>query len=220
MLRNFLIVAVFFLKASLIVAQNENNQQISSAKTAYHRGVYEIELNATPTEQNPYYDISLKVTFTRSDGSRATVDGFYDGGTRYRARAYCNLVGEWQWRSTSNNPGLDNQQGTFEVLPSDFRGKLRIHPDDPYQFVYDNGEWFLHIGDTGYRYVVPTEPHWKVYIDQAAEMGTTKIRTWFAMSRGEVDELLMPNGRDLSLFVWKEIEHRLLYALEIYPQII
>ncbi|MEM6844896.1 MAG: DUF5060 domain-containing protein [Bacteroidota bacterium] len=219
-LRDFLVIVIFFLKASLVVAQNENNQQISSTKIAHHRGVYEVIFNALPTKQNPYYDISLKVTFTRPDGSLATVDGFYDGGTRYRARAYCDQTGKWQWQSKSNNSGLDNQQGTFEVLPSDFRGKLRIHSDDPYQFAYDNGEWFLHIGDTGYRYVVPTEPHWKDYIDQAAEMGATKIRTWFAMSRGEVNELLMPNRHDLSLFVWKEIEHRLQYALEKYPQII
>ena len=215
---HFLTLFIFLL-TNFAVAQSSSPVRFSSGHQAFQRGVYEIALNASPVEQNPYYDIALKITFTRPDGSEATVDGFYDGGINYRARAYCDTEGEWQWRSTSNNPGLDNRRGTFTVRPSDFRGKLRIHPDDPYQFAYDNGAWFLHIGDTGYRYVVPTEPHWKAYIDQAAEMGATKVRTWFAMSRGEIDALLMPNGRDLSLFVWKEIENRLRYALENHPQI-
>jgi hypothetical protein len=220
---NFLVCNTLILLVLLttsLPAQDRFLSPISTGKQAYHWGVYEIGLNASPVEQNPYYDIDLKVTFTRPDGSEVTVDGFYDGGISYRARAYCDTEGEWQWQSASNNPGLDKRRGTFTVLQSDFRGKLRVHPDDPYQFAYDNGDWFLHIGDTGYRYVVPTEPHWKEYIDQAAEMGATKVRTWFAMSRGQVDELLMPNGRDLSLFVWKEIEHRLRYALENHPQII
>ncbi len=219
MKRHFLTLLIFLL-TNFAVAQSSSPVHISHGHQAYQRGVYEIALNASPVEQNPYYDITLKVTFTRPDGSEVTVDGFYDGGISYRARAYCDTEGEWQWRSTSNNQGLNNRQGTFTVRSSDFRGKLRIHPDDPYQFAYDNGAWFLHIGDTGYRYVVPTEPHWKAYIDQAAEMGATKVRTWFAMSRGEINELLMPNGRDLSLFVWKEIESRLRYALENHPQII
>ena len=214
---------ITFLSLLIVInlsAQSQPLERISTGEQSYHRGVYEIVLNASLVEANPYYDIDLKVTFTRPDGSEVTVNGFYDGGISYLARAYCDTEGEWQWQSASNNPGLDNQQGKFTVLPSDFRGKLRINPDDPYQFAYDNGDWFLHIGDTGYRYVVPTEPHWKEYIDQAAEMGATKVRTWFAMSRGDIDELLMPNGRDLSLFVWKEIEHRLRYALDNHPHII
>jgi hypothetical protein len=42
--------------------------------------------------------------------------------------------------------------------------------------MYDNGEWFLHIGDTGYRYVVDTEPEWQRYLDQAVTvMAATKV---------------------------------------------
>jgi hypothetical protein len=68
----------------------------------------------------------------------------------------------------------------------------------------------LHIGDTGYRFVVASEPCWQEYIDQAAEMGATKIRTWFAMDRGTVDALFTANGKDPALFYWKEIERRIL----------
>ena len=168
---------------------------------------------------NPYYDVTLKVTFTRPDGSAVTVDGFYDGGASFNARAYCDTPGAWQWTSSSNNRGLNRKSGTFQVLPSELKGKLRVHPEDPYQFAYDNGDWFLHIGDTGYRFVVASEPHWQEYIDQAAEMGATKIRTWFALDRGKVDALFTANGHDLSLFYWKEIERRLLYTLRHHPEV-
>ena len=187
--------------------------------TALHRGIYEVTLQATGEVGNPYYDVTLEVTFTRPDKSAVVVDGFYDGGASFNARAYCDTPGGWQWTSSSDNPGLDGKSGTFEVVPSELKGKLRVHPNDPYQFAYDNGDWFLHIGDTGYRFLVPSEPHWQEYIDQAAEMGATKIRAWFAMDRGNVDALFTANGRDLSLFYWKEIERRMLYTLEHHPAV-
>ncbi len=63
------------------------------------------------------------------------------------------------------------------------KGKLRGHRIDSYQFQYDNGDWFLHIGDTGYRYVVDTEPEWKAYIDQAVRiLRATKVRDVFLMT--------------------------------------
>nr|WKN39017.1 DUF5060 domain-containing protein [Tunicatimonas sp. TK19036] len=187
---------------------------------ALHRGIYELTLNTTGEAGNPYYKITFAVTFTRPDGSAVVAEGFFDGGNAFKVRAYCDTPGTWKWASSSNNVGLDGKSGTFEVVPSDLKGKLRQHPDDPYQFAYDNGDWFLHIGDTGYRFVVASEPYWKEYIDQAVEMGATKIRTWFAMDRGKVDALFTANGRDLSLFYWKEIERRILYTLRKHPDIV
>ena len=143
--------------------------------------------------------------------------------------------------STSSSTGSsagdtgNNGTGSFDGR----RGKLRLHAHDHFQFQYDTGEWFLHVGDTGYRYaasawvfsvhqwrfwkeglvfkfdcvarateetqevqdnrhtntrhvlivftwnnvffryVIPGEPQWQQYIDQAAAQGFTKIRTWF-----------------------------------------
>ncbi|WPP50605.1 DUF5060 domain-containing protein [Catalinimonas niigatensis] len=208
----FLIILHPFALAQSVLSQNTSY--------ALERGIYEVTLNASPTEDNPYYDIQCTVTFSKPDGTKVKVNGFFDGGSSFKARAYCEQPGQWQWQSASNNQGLDSQEGRFEVLPSDLKGKLRIHPEDPHQFAYDNGDWFLHIGDTGYRFVVASEPHWQAYIDQASEMGATKVRTWFAMDRGKVNSLFTHNGRDLSLFYWKEIETRILYTLEHHPHMV
>ncbi len=185
-------------------------------EAAPHRGVYEVVLRPPG---RPAPGAALRVAFTRPDGSTATVDGFYDGDGVFRARAYADQVGAWTWRVASGPPGLPGQTGRFAVAPSALKGKLRIHPDDPYQFAYDNGAWFLHLGDTGYRYVVASEPHWQPYIDQAAEMGATKVRVWFAQARGSVEALFTPDRSALNLPYWQEIDRRIRYALERHPEV-
>jgi hypothetical protein len=183
------------------------------------RGVYEIVLTASPGRGNPYFDAALRVTLTRPDSSQVTVDGFYDGGLSFKARAYCDSVGRWSWRSAAANPSLAGKSGSFRVVPSALKGKLRRHPRDPRQFAYDNGQWFLHIGDTGYRYVTATEPKWQEYIDQAAQMGATKIRTWFCQARSDVQVLFADDRTALNLPYWQEIDRRVTYALEHHPHV-
>jgi hypothetical protein len=119
----------------------------------------------------------------------------------------------------ANRPDLDGKSGEFEVQPSELPGKLRKHPQDPRQFAYDDGQWFLHLGDTGYRYVTATEPLWQQYIDEAAQVGFNKIRTWFCSGRHDVAALFAKDRQGLDLAYWDEIERRLVYALEKYPHI-
>lgn len=190
------------------------------ASGALHRGVYEIALTASPNCADPWFGVDLQVIFTRPDESEVEVDGFYDGEGVFRARAYCDAVGIWSWRAVSGDVGLHGQSGSFTVGDSSLKGKLRKHPDDPYQFAYDSGEWFLHIGDTGYRYVADIEPEWQAYIDQAAVTGMTKIRTWFCQGRGDVQILFDDDRRGLNLPYWQEIDRRMSYALEHHPQVI
>ncbi|MBI1388198.1 MAG: DUF5060 domain-containing protein [bacterium] len=183
-------------------------------------GVFEITLNAAPGERNPFFDVELQVRFTRPDQTVAVTDGFYDGGEAFKARAYCNQTGEWKWRTVSNLDALNGRSGSFKVARSSLKGKLKKHPDDPRQFAYDNGEWFLHIGDTGYRYVTDTEPEWQAYIDQAAEAGFSKIRTWFCRGRGDVQALFTESRDGMDLPYWREIDRRMTYALNHHPGVI
>ena len=185
-----------------------------------HRGYFELSLESTAQIGNPFTDVELKVVFERPNGSEVPVEGFYDGQRIFRARAYCDTVGRWRWRCSSNVKDLDGRRGEFEVRASSLPGKLRLHGQDPRQFAYDNGQWFLHIGDTGYRYVTQTEPKWRQYIDQAAKMGATKIRTWFCQARSDVQVLFSEGRSRLNLSYWQEIDKRLIYAFEKHPEII
>ena len=185
-----------------------------------HRGFSEVSLEVSDKVINPYMDVKFGVVFERPDRSKVVVDGFYDGENTFKARAYCDMVGGWNWRSFSNIEDLNKKSGAFAVKASSLKGKLQLHMKDPRQFAYDNGEWFLHIGDTGYRYVTQTEPKWREYIDQAAKMGATKIRTWFCQERSDVQVLFSNERRELNLSYWQEIDKRLRYAFERHPHVI
>lgn len=190
------------------------------SKEALQFGVYELSFHTAEKLKDPFYDLELKVIFTLPGGSKVTVDGFNDGGSLFKARAYCKETGTWNWESLSNDPAMNGLSGSFEVEPSNLKGKLVVHPKDPYQFAHENGDWFLHIGDTGYRFVVASEPFWKEYIDQASEMGATKIRTWFAMERSAVSDLFEGNSKNIALNYWKEIERRIIYTLQNHPHMV
>ncbi len=198
-------------------AQGDGSQ--SDAGKSPHRGYWQQVLRADRVDGNPFFDVELSVAFTLPDGSKAEAEGFYAGDNRWIIRAYCSQVGRWRWQTTSNVSSLNAKEGVFDVKESSLPGKLRIHPDDPRQFAYDDGRWFLHLGDTAYRYVIDTEPLWKQYIDEAAEVGFTKVRTWFARGRHDVGALLAPDRSGLDLAYWDEIERRLLYAFEKHPHI-
>lgn len=185
-----------------------------------HRGLYELSVESDRLERNPYADVEFRIEFTRPNGKTTVTEGYYDGGRTFRGRAYCDTLGRWTWQSSSSCKSLDGRRGSFQVVPSDLPGKLRLHANDSRQFAYDSGQWFIHIGDTGYRYVTATEPEWKEYIDQAVRMGATKIRTWFCQGRSDVQVLFSDDRTKLNLAYWQEIDRRLLYALEEHPHVI
>lgn len=205
----------------LCAAGEGNSAEVFSSGTpeALQRGVWEVRLTQEDETANPFFDIDFKVVFTLPDGSEVPAEGFYAGNGVWACRAYCGQAGMWRWRSAANRPALDGKSGTFEVKPSALPGKLRKHPEDPRQFATDDGAWFLHLGDTGYRYVVDTEPLWQQYIDEAAQVGFTKIRTWFCRGRHDVGALFDADRKGLDLAYWDEIERRLRYALERHPRI-
>lgn len=191
----------------------------ASTHLAKHRGIYEITLNTKLSFGNPYLESHMDVEFTRPDGSKVSVEGYYDGGSLFKARAYCDQQGRWQWRTASNVNDLNGCTGWFEVIPSPLKGKLRIHPTDPRQFAYDDGSPYLHIGDTGYRYLVDVEPNWQMYIDQAVCAGFTKIRCWFSQGRHDVQGLFQHDRQRLNLAYWQEMDRRLVYALNHYSDL-
>ena len=182
-------------------------------------GTFEIALSAQP-RAHPIFQTEFSIRFPRPDGTKVCSDGFYDGRGIYRARAYAVQIGEWSWLSAGSAAELDKRTGHFTVVPSALPGKLSIHRDDPHQFAYHNGDWFLHIGDTGYRYLTDSEPEWQAYIDQASEAGFTKIRTWFCRGRSDVQALFTPDRTSLNLPYWQEMDRRLRYALNHHPHII
>ncbi|MDO8539401.1 MAG: DUF4038 domain-containing protein [Opitutaceae bacterium] len=207
------------LVAWLLASGGQAANFVTAAPTAPLFGTWQIELSLDRPGGNPFFDVELHFVFTRPDGKEVKAEGFYWGGNTWAGRAYCAQRGAWKWRSVANRPALDGKRGAFEVTPSDLPGKLRLHSDDQRQFASDNGKWFLHVGNTAYRYVTDTEPLWQQYIDEAAQVGFNKIRTWFCRGRHDVGALFTSDRQGLDLAYWNEMERRLVYALEKYPHI-
>jgi hypothetical protein len=181
---------------------------------------------------------NVSVAVVLPDATTRVVAAFYDGTTtdaasaaamlRYDARVYCGQAGVYTWHVVSSaavEVGSGSRSGTFDsrltATPAGWKGKLRQHPLDGTQFVYDNGEDFVHIGDTAYRLLVDTELHWKQYLrDAATVVGVTKVRVWLATRRKSVATLFEGKEsapRSLSLPTWQGFDARIRFALEHYP---
>lgn len=75
---------------------------------------------------NPFL-IDVGVTFTGPQGQTYTVPGFYDGdgiggmgGSTWKARFSPDAVGTWTYESSSLEPLLDGQSGSFDVINDQF----------------------------------------------------------------------------------------------------
>lgn len=105
----------------------------------------EITFYASGHYTNPYTQVRFDVDFNRPDGRVVTVPGFWDGGQIWRVRIAPTLIGDWEWRTRSNDPGLDSQKGRFtciaEAKPTD--GFFMVDPDNTREFRYQAGSHFL-----------------------------------------------------------------------------
>jgi hypothetical protein len=77
----------------------------------------EIELSAENSYSNPYQDVEVWIQL-KGPGFNKRCYGFWDGGTTWRIRIMAAQAGTWSWTSASNqnDPGLNNQTGSFEAV--------------------------------------------------------------------------------------------------------
>jgi hypothetical protein len=119
---------------------------------------WEHTLTSTRGYDNPYADVTLRVSYVGPDGRTLRAYGFWDGGNVFRIRCAFPVAGTWRWEtecSDAANTGLHQQRGTAEVLP--YRGDnalyrhgfLKVSENRRY-LVYDDGTPFLWLGDTAW----------------------------------------------------------------------
>jgi hypothetical protein len=119
-------------------------------------GLFELTLAAQGSYSNPYLQMPgddtspgfVVGTFTGPNNEIITIDGFWDGGQTWKIRMAPTAVGAWTYSTVSSDPGLDGQTGGITCVSSSNRGFVRIHPQNPYAFAYDDGTPFFWMGDT------------------------------------------------------------------------
>jgi hypothetical protein len=113
-------------------------------------GLFELTLTAAGNYPNPYLLMPgdsttpgfVVGTFTGSNGEIITLDGFWDGGTTWKIRMVPTAAGAWSYTTASTDPGLDSVTGSFTCSPSTSKGFLRVDPNHPHHFMWDDGTPF------------------------------------------------------------------------------
>lgn len=115
-------------------------------------GVYEAAFKSETKSSNPFTDVTLKAHF-QCNGTRLTVNGFYDGEDTWRIRLMPTVEGPWRYVTESNNRDLDGKKGSFKcVAPGpDNHGPVRVAKQ--VQFSYADGTPFFPLGTTLYNWV-------------------------------------------------------------------
>ena len=164
--------------------------------------VYEIDLTTTNTYSNPYLDVRLNATFT-GPTKTIVIDGFWDGGQNWKIRMAPIEAGTWSYNLSSNDAQFNGKTGTFTVAESENKGFVKVNPEYPYSFMYDDGTPFFLMGDTSWVALFQTrsEKPWaeslrmddgtfQHYIDTRAAQGFNTIHTyaWISDSTNNVNE--------------------------------
>lgn len=135
----------------------------------------------------------LRATFRHDEVGEVTVPGFWDGSTTYRVRFAPTATGHWQWVASTGALSLDAASGSFEVVPGEDHGPVRVA--HRFHFAHADGTPFRPVGTTAYNWLHQDEPLFSSTVDAIAEAGFNKFRFMvFPQGGGYVEHVpdLMP----------------------------
>jgi hypothetical protein len=118
--------------------------------------VFELSLT-WPEDFGPqvsFFGVDVVATFTSPTGARSTVGGFYydtlpNDESIWKVRFAPSEVGTWSYEyelTVPSDPVARRGTGSFEAVPSDYPGFLRINPLNPYRWQHDDGSPFAPLG--------------------------------------------------------------------------
>ncbi len=111
--------------------------------------VHEFSLQGRAHVANPYRDAALVGEFISPSGRTNVLDGFHDGGDRWRLRFAPDEIGDWRYQLRGEGVEI-LQRGTLRCTAPHRSGFTHIHPQNPYAFARSDGTPFLPMGDTCY----------------------------------------------------------------------
>ena len=128
------------------------SQASVSSREVEQWDVEEITLHSQASYQNPFKEVQLQGRFT-SNGQSFAIPGFFDGKNTWRIRFMPQQQGSWKFTTISNDPALNNQSGSFIVLPPSANNHGPVRVAKTYHFSYaDHTPYFL-LGTTLYNWL-------------------------------------------------------------------
>ncbi len=103
-------------------------------------GLWEARLKSDRRYFNPFTEVTVIATFRSPSGKVWTVEGFYDGDRTWKVRFMPDEIGQWRWFIRAEPPDERlSASGRFECVPSQLRGPLKVHPQNPLWFAFADG---------------------------------------------------------------------------------
>ena len=184
----------------ILFAFTSLNAQLPDA-LKWHK--YELVFSSSETYENPIQDVrTFEVTFTSPTGIEKTINGFWDGGTTWRARFMPFETGTWSYAtkcSDTKNSGLNGQKGTFVCKASDNQKDIYKHgpiinPPGTYHLTHADGTPFFWLACTAWNGAMKsTDEEWDKYLQNrvshnysAIQFVTTEFRGCDKNSEGLV----------------------------------
>jgi hypothetical protein len=108
-----------------------------------HDFVFQANVSGDP------FAIELYGEFTGPNATVLRVPGFFDGGSTWKIRFMAPHEGEWRLRTVSPVAALNGREELITAGPNsnpNIHGLLRVDPDHPYHFRWEDGTRFFLMG--------------------------------------------------------------------------
>ncbi len=113
--------------------------------------IFEITFQHPRKYENPFFDVTVEVTFRAPSGKKVPIGGFHFGPPDlWKARFAPLELGEWQYRYIFHNKLGERAGGSGRFVCVKGRnpkpGFVRRHPTNPYRWVFDDGSPYFPMG--------------------------------------------------------------------------
>lgn len=153
----------------------------------------EFAIETDGTFENPFdpQQVTLQLELTAPDSSTLSIPAFWYqdfspsgvpiSQAGFRARFTPTIAGEWQATAALEKPALRSPGIRFTVRPDPkARGFVRLHPQNPRYFAFDNGQTFFPLGiNMGWGASDPLGDYTR-WLDRLSANGGSIIRVWMA----------------------------------------
>lgn len=168
---------------------------LTPPRSLYGLNEFEIETDAIVSNRFDPAEFDLWVRFTAPSGRELLVPAFSyqaidpdtlvaQGEPTWRVRFTATEVGEWQAQAELISPTLRSEPLQFTVAPDEqARGFMRLHPENPRYYAFDNGDFYFPIGPNLGWSVAPGRgvlDDYERWLDRLSQNGGNVGRVWMA----------------------------------------
>ena len=129
---------------------------------------------------NVWEDVTIDVAIKAPSGKTFKVGGFYHSANTWKFRFSPNETGTWRYSYKASGAFTKTGKGSFTCKSSSSPGFIKVSPDNPRRWVYDNGKPYHPFGHQDYfgnrvrttwRMGGKDNLTWSKYLDKLDKMG-------------------------------------------------